>query len=419
MLGFHAWHFTFLVDQSWRKTVMRKSWLLCVLLGALAWGQAAPSTPPPVQPVPGGPRAPVSPVDNSASLPADTTVITINGVCTPQPKAASTGGTAAKSAPSSASAKGASAICKTTITKAEFEKLANSVSPTVTPQLKRQLGTAYPRFVALSAEAKKEHLDQAPEYKEMLKFVQMQILANQLQRKIQKEAADVPTGEVEKYYKDNPEAYMQYSFDRLFVPRVKQGENEAKEDDEKLTAEQQKAKEEAEKAKADEGEKAMAKLAADLRERAAKGEDFTKLQKEAYEAAGMKVDAPNVVLSNVRRTGLQSAHSSAFDLKPGEVSQVISDAGGHYIYKLNSTSQLPFDQAKNEIHSKLQNDRMREKMDKLNSSFTSELNPEYFGAGGTGSLPPHPGRPGGMPPMPHVTQPQPGPPGQPHAAQPN
>ncbi len=63
--------------------------------------------------------------------------------------------------------------------------------------------------------------------------------------------------------------------------------------DQKLTEEQQKAKEAAEKAKADEAEKSMTKLAEDLRARAAKGEDFAKLQKEAFEAAGMKIDVPN------------------------------------------------------------------------------------------------------------------------------
>ena len=38
---------------------MHKSWLMCVLLGTLAWGQAAPGTPPPAQtgqaPAPGAP----------------------------------------------------------------------------------------------------------------------------------------------------------------------------------------------------------------------------------------------------------------------------------------------------------------------------------------------------------------------------
>ena len=54
------------------------------------------------------------------------------------------------------------------------------------------------------------------------------------------------------YYKKNPEAYEQFSLDRLFIPRNKQDKAEDKEDakeEEKLTEEQQKAKEAEEQAK--------------------------------------------------------------------------------------------------------------------------------------------------------------------------
>ena len=50
----------------------------------------------------------------------------------------------------------------------------------------------------------------------------------------------------------------------------------------------------------------MSKLAETLRARAAAGEDFAKLQKEAFDAAGMKIESPTVNLPNVRRTGLAS-----------------------------------------------------------------------------------------------------------------
>src|ERR1700741_4170381 len=65
--------FTFLVDQSWRKCFMRMSWLVCVFVGTLAWGQAAQSAPP-AQPAP-------VPADTSASVPNDAAVLTITGVC--------------------------------------------------------------------------------------------------------------------------------------------------------------------------------------------------------------------------------------------------------------------------------------------------------------------------------------------------
>lgn len=393
---------------------MRNSWLLCVLLGTLAWGQAAPSAPAPPQPG----QAPMAnenkpPVDTSASVAADAAVLTINGVCPPQPKTAAAKGATAKPASAGAKvtdAKTSESGCKTVITKAEFEKLVGALAPNPTPQQKKQLAGVLPRVIAMSTAAKKEGLDKTAQYDETVKFVKMQVLTNQLQRKIQEQAADIKPEEVEKYYQEHPEAFEQYNVDRIFVPRTKQVDPEAKEEDEKdekLTDEQKKAKEAAEKAKSDEAEQAMTKLADDLRARAAAGEDIAKLQKEAFDAAGMKIESPTVSLPNVRRTGLPPAHAPIFELKQGEVSQVISDAGGHYIYKMNSKTEMSLDQAKNEIHGKMQNDRMREKMDSLNNSFKVETNEAYFGPGGVGPTPPS-RMPRPRPGMPPAAQPGPG-----------
>ncbi|MGC2448860.1 MAG: peptidyl-prolyl cis-trans isomerase [Candidatus Sulfotelmatobacter sp.] len=391
---------------------MRKSWLLCVLLGTLAWGQAAPMAPPPQ---PG--QAPMAPADTSASVPASAAVLTIEGVCPAQSKAPAAKGTAAKPAAAGAKtgdAKASSGACKTVITKAEFEKLVSALAPNPTAQQKKQLAGVLPRVIAMSTEAKKEGLDKTPQFDETVKFVKMQVLTNELQRKIQKQAEDIKPEEIDQYYKDHPEMFEQYNVDRIFIPRTKQIEAEAKEDDEKdekLTDEQKKAKEAADKAKADEAEQSMTKLASDLRARAAAGEDMAKLQKEAFDAAGMKIESPTVNLPNVRRTGLPPAHAAIFDLNPGQVSEVISDSGGHYIYKMNSKTEMTLDQAKNEIHGKLQNDRMREQMEKLNSSFKVEANEAYFGPGGVSPMPP-PRMPRPRPGMPPAGQQQGPPPAQ-------
>jgi peptidyl-prolyl cis-trans isomerase C len=397
VLRFPAGIFTFLVDQSWRITVMRMSWLVCVLLGTLAWGQAAQGAPP-AQP----PNQP-APTDTSASVPADAPVLTITGICAEKPAAAST-----------------SADCKTIITKAEFEKLANALAPPIaSPQQKKQLASVLPRLMAMANQAKARGMDQTEQYSQTLEYVKMQVLSNQLQRKLQDEAADISDADIEKYYKDNPDAFEQFNLDRIFVPRTKQVEAEATEDDDKdqkLTAEQKKSKEDAEKTKAQKNEEAMTRLADSLRARAAAGEDIAKLQKEAFDAGGMKIEAPTVNLPSVRRNGLPQPHTGVFDLKPGEVSQVISDAGGHYIYKMNGKSTMVLDQAKNEIRGKIQNDRMREKMDKLNGSFSSVSNEAYFGPGGTAPMPP-PRMPRPRPGMPAAGQPQNAPAAQPSAGQ--
>ena len=394
---------------------MRKTWVLCVLGGALAWGQAAPGGPPPQSSsAPGAgamnAQAQESEKDASASVPPSAPVITIDGVCDTPPKTAS--GTTAKPATAT---KTAASGCKTVITKAQFDQLAKNLAPNITPQLKKQLAAVLPRLMAMADEAKKQGLENTPQYKERVKFNRMQILAQELQQKMQEQAAKVPEADIEKYYKDHPEMFEQASVERVFVPRMKQIEPEKLQDEKETKAGDQQQKEAAEKAKQEEGEKTMTKLADDLRARAAAGEDFLKLQKEAFEAAGMKIESPTVTLPNIRRSGLPPAHAAVFDLKAGEVSPVISDSGGHYIYKVVSKNEMTLDQAKTEIQGKLQTERMKAEMDKLNNSFKVETNEAYFGPGGANPTAPRPMRPRpGMPPAPGASAPQ----AQPPAAKP-
>jgi hypothetical protein len=373
---------------------MRKCWLLCVLFGALSWGQAAPATPPPTQPAPGvvKPPAPAGQADTSAEVPDDAAVITVENVCPPQPKPTAAKATAAKAA---APRKTAAADCKTVVTKKEFELLLKGIpnaNPAQIPQLRRNVANVLPRLIAMSSQAEKQGMDKTPEFKEQLKVHRMQILATALQQKIQEDAAKVPEQDITDYYKKNPEAFEQYNLERLIVPRTRQIEPELKEEkeegkNEKPTEEQLKAKQAEQKAKQEEAEQAMTQLAETLRARAAAGEEFAKLQKEAYEAAGLKIEAPNVTVSNVRRAGLPPSQAAVFDLKPGEVSQVINDSGGHYIYKMKSEEELSFDKAKEEIRRTLQGQRQRDMMEKVNSSYHAVPNEAYFGPGAVATPP--------------------------------
>jgi hypothetical protein len=373
---------------------MRKVWLLCVLMGAAAWAQVQPApSPAPPNPAAAPNSAAQAPAKPAAEVPENAAVLTIYGVCeapaktTASPKTAASKSTAAAKKP---------ADCKTVITRAEFEKMASGLAPTITPQLKHQLAAKLPQFLAMSEAAKAQGLDKTPQYIETLKIVKMQILTQQLQRSVQEQADKISPAEVETYYKTHTDAYEQFSLDRIFVPRYKQSEPE-KASDEKLTDEQQKAKEAADAAKREQGEQELSKLADALHERAAKGEDFATLQKAAFEAANMKMDSPTINLPKVRRNGLPPAHAAVFDLKVGDVSQVISDNGGHYIYKVVSKEELPLDdQVKNEIHNTLKSERSKEMMDKYTNSFHTDTNEAYFG-------PPGPaGMPGGRPGPPHM-----------------
>ena len=135
----------------------------------------------------------------------------------------------------------------------------------------------------------------------------------------------------------------------------------------------------------------MKAVAEKLRARAAAGEDFDKLQTEAFAAAGLKAKAPNTDMGKLRRTALPPAHAEAFDLKPGQVSSLITDGSGYFVYKMGEKDTMPLDQAKEEIHNVLRAQRMQESMEALQKAASPELNEEYFG--------PEMPNPGMKPPM--------------------
>jgi len=369
----------------------------------------APATP---AQAPGAATKPAAPPEEVAE---NAVVLTIKGVCPAAPKTAA----ASKAGAGKTAAAKKPADCKTEITRAQFEKIASGLSPNVTPQLKRQLENALPRFMAMSEAAKAKGLDKTPRYQQTLQIAKMQILTQELQRSLQEQADKVSPDEVSGYYKEHADGFEQFSLDRLFIPRYKTVEAEEKDDmedakdkdkdkgdkdkdakePEKLTDEQQKAKEAEEQAKREKGEQELNKLADSLREKAAAGEDFTKLQKEAFGASGTKVENPTVNLPKVRRTGLPPAHAAVFELKVNEVSAVISDNGGHYVYKVIGKEVLPLDQVKDEIHNKLKTEKLKAMTDKYTNSFQAIPNEAYFGP----ATPP--GRPGMMgqgTPPPHM-----------------
>jgi hypothetical protein len=93
-------------------------------------------------------------------------------------------------------------------------------------------------------------------------------------------------------------------------------------------------------------------------------------------------------MEKIRRSSLPASQQSVMELKPDEISEVIADPSGNYIYKLVSKDEIPFDTAKAEIHNQLSGQRYRESMQKFQGNV--DLNDAYFGAG----------RPPGMPMIP-------------------
>jgi hypothetical protein len=363
---------------------MFRQLLVCFLLVAFVSGQTAP----PATPAPAGqPAAPAANApDAQPPVPAvgpDDVIITIKNFC----------------ADSSLTGD----ACKTSITKAQFEKLAEALQPNMSPAMRRQLATAYARMLTMSTEAEKRGLDKTPHFDEATHFAKMQILSQDLGKALQSDSGNVSDQDIQDYYQKNAGNFEMATFIRIFVPHTKRVETPAATPAKKTGAADTEAKaapkppikklspEEQQKA----GEEAMKAEAAKLRTRLNAGEDPEKLEKAAFTAGGLPGTPPPTKMEKVRRTSLPPSHQAVMDLKEGDVSEVISDPSGNYIYKMVSKETMTLDSAKTEIKNTISAQRYRESMQKFQNN--ADLNDAYFGpARGPGM--PMPPRGGPKPP---------------------
>jgi len=361
---------------------MRLQLLMCLALVAMVCAQT-PQPPSPPTPASAAPspapqaNAPEAPAPEPPKVNPDDPVITIKGFCADSTLQGD--------------------ACKTVITKAQFEKLADTIQPGMAAPMRRQFATRYSQVLTMSSEGEKRGLDKTPHFEESLRLARMQILAQELTKSLQADANNISDQDVQDYYQKNAANYEQATFVKIFVPHTKRmvppAKTAAKAGSSTAAASKPAAKkvspEEQEKA----GVEAMKKEATLLRERLVKGEDPDKLEKAAFVAAGLPGNPPPTKMEKVRRTSLPASQQSVMDLKVDEVSEVISDASGNYIYKLVSKETLAVDAVKTEIHNQLSAQRYRESMQRFQSG--ADLNDAYFGpARGPGMPMPPRGNPG-------------------------
>lgn len=317
-----------------------------LLLSVAAFGQA--QTPAPT--LQARPSDPDELVPNTAVAP-DTPVITVQGLCEKPPNSSAT-----------------PADCSTVITRAEFEKIIDAIQPNMTPAAKKQFASRYVMALILAEKAHEEGLDKGPQFDEQMYLARLQMLSREAAEKMQKDAANVPESSISDYYQQHAAEYKTISFDRLYIPRQKQIEPAAGEKpgdpdlEKKREASQAEMKTEADK----------------LRERAAAGEDFIKLQQEAYDFAGSKMKATNVKLENMAKTSIPATDASIFDLKKGEVSQVFSDPSGYRIYKVLEINDEPLAKVHDQIARTLQGQNMKNTFDSLQNSAKTTYDEAYF-----------------------------------------
>lgn len=332
-----------------------------------ATGAQKPAAKPQAQtpaPPSAGPGKTAESTAKPAEVPENAVVVTISGVCE------------GKAVPP--------AECKTLITRAQFENILAAAAPSRTgnpaqlpPGVKRTLATQYAQLLTIATDAERQGVQNTPEGQQLLKFARMQALAQAYSRELQKKYE--PTdAEIKAFYDANAAKLEQATLERLVIPK---GTTDTRATDEKAAAD-------AERAKADR-----------FRARVTAGESFEALQKEAIEGTPAKT-APETKMV-VQKGSLPPSQEAVFSLKPGEVSQVMSEPGGSFIYKMVSKGTVPLDQVKAEIQQRLLQEKFQAAMESMLKQATPVLNEQYFG------------------PAPSTTQPLPTPNSQPATQKPS
>jgi len=311
--------------------------LVCLLAAGMATGQA--NSQPELKPR-GNPVQDLQPGDETSSVPPDAPVITINGVCD-------------KSA--------ATQDCKTVVTREEFEKIVRTQQPNLPVAARKQFATRVVNILILSQKAHELGLDKGPNFDDQMRVARQLIAARLAGEQLQKDATKVSDQEIADYYSAHSGDFRTISYERIYVPKQKAVDTTGQKPND---ADAQKKREASEAEMKDEAEK--------LRVRAAAGEDIAKLQQEAYDFAGMKLKASNTKVEKVKKTALSPTDAAIFELKKGDVSQVLNDPQGYMIYKIEDFQDPPLADVREEVLRTLSSEKMKKATESFQKTATAD-----------------------------------------------
>ncbi|HSK44993.1 MAG TPA: peptidylprolyl isomerase [Candidatus Binatia bacterium] len=289
--------------------------------------------------------------EKPAELPPETPVISIKGLCP------------AETSPAVSNKVPATNDCGMTVTKQQFDNLVkafNTTNQNVTPAQRRNLGQSYVELLIFSEAAKAAGIENTPAYIEVMRVLRMKTMGDLYRNQLAEQYRNPSQQEIEDYYKANPDKFEGAKLSRIFIP--------TNNPDPQATTEK----------KAD-YQKKVGQVADDIQARAAKGEDMSKLQKDAYTALAIAATPPTTDLSLARHGAFPpKIDQEIFSHKAGEVFRS-DEATGHMIYRVESRQSSPLESVKAEITQQLFRQKMDAKTKELNSAVHAEYDEKYFG----------------------------------------
>ena len=255
--------------------------------------------------------------------------------------------------------------CRTVITRTQFETMIGAVQPNMSARARREFANRYAEALVMGEKARQMRLDQGVNFEEQMKVARIQLLSQTLNKAIEREASQISDQEIAHYYSKNMLSFEQVEMDRVYVPKRQQRVST-----DKVSCDADKG------SQSQQAEQTMQELAEKLHDRATAGEDFDKLQRDAFEIVGIKGASSS--MGKIRRTSLPPSQTWVVNLKPGEVSPVIADTNGYIIYKIKTKDIIPLDQAREEIKGILRTEHIQREMHDIEESAVTTFDESYF-----------------------------------------
>jgi hypothetical protein len=345
---------------------MTRRLIICIFttVTALAQTQAGAQKKQP-QPAPAAtPAAPSAPPsllkreEKPPELSPDAPVISIRGVCPANTDVATN-----SKVPSTAE-------CSTTITRQQFDNLVkafNTSNQPLSQAQRRDLGTKYVELLVVSEAAKSAGVENTPVYAEIMRVLRLKTLGDLYLSQLAEQSRNPSEQEIEAYYQANQQKYEGAKMSRIYLPKG---------DPDPQAGAQQKQ----------DFQKKVPQVADDIQARAAKGEEMSKLQKDAYVSLGITATPPNTDISLARHgTFPPKLDQEIFAHKAGEVFRA-DETNGYLIYRVDSLQTSPLESVKAEISQQIFRQKMEAKTKELNAPVHADYDEKYFGP----PLPPAP-----------------------------
>jgi len=247
------------------------------------------------------------------------------------------------------------------ITAAQFDRLVETLPEQYRTLARgagrKQFADSLVQVLVLAQEGQRRKLDATTDYKTLVMFQDLNVLAS-LTADEMKKSATTDEADIRKYYDDHKNEYDQVHARHILVRA--QGSNVPVKPGQKDLTDAE----------------ALAK-AQELRAKIAGGADFATIAKQESDDAGSGANGGDMPAFRHGQM-VPSFEAAAFALKPGELSQPVKSQFGYHIILVESHEARPFAEVRPEIEARIKPEATKKAVDALTAQHPPLLDPDYF-----------------------------------------